>query len=75
MNTQQMPNSEDEILRAIQELYPSLTEEESKQAAQNFRRYVEIIYEIQCDGALTTPEIDNAEPVDSIKERSNSLKS
>lgn len=70
-----MNNSEDEILRAIQELYPSLTKAESRQAAQNFHRYVEIIYEIQCNEALPTPAIDNAEPVDSIKERSNSLKS
>jgi hypothetical protein len=76
MNSQRMKNSEDEILIAVQKLYPFLTEAESRQAAQNFRRYVEIVYEIQCkEEEFPTPTVDNAEAALSIKERSNSLKS
>jgi hypothetical protein len=71
-----MEKLEEEILIGVRKLYPTLTEAESIQAAQNMRRYLEIVLEIQCK-EMTAPrsEVDNARSGLSIRERSNSLKS
>jgi hypothetical protein len=71
-----MEKLEEEILIGVRKLYPTLPEAESRQAAQNMRRYLEIVLEIQCK-EMTAPssKVDKASMTPSIKERSNSLKS
>ena len=58
---------------AIRELYPTLTDQELKEAEKNFHRYVEIALEIhdeQLCGAAN-PGIDTCPHSPTIKERSN----
>jgi hypothetical protein len=71
-----MKNPDEDILISVRKLYPTLTEAESRHAAQNLRRYFEIVLDIhRKEATAPSPEVDNAAITPSIKERSNSLKS
>jgi hypothetical protein len=60
---------------SIRELYPTLSEEELKQAEANLKRYFEIAFEICGDdrsGSIDTP-IDSTRASPKIEERSSAI--
>ena len=62
-----------EKIDALRRLYPTLTEEDLREAEANLRRYFEIVWEIQSERCSSTSEgqFDSARPSPMIKERSN----
>jgi hypothetical protein len=66
-----MPSDPTDI--SFREIYPTLTEEELKEAQENLRRYLEIAWEIQNEKSSTLPEgaVDSSRSSSTMKERSN----
>ena len=59
-------------LSALRELYPTLNEQELKQAEANLTRYLEIALKIYEEQAATAGAVDTSAAAPTIKERSNS---
>jgi hypothetical protein len=55
----------------FRKLYPTLTEQELKEAERNFRRYLEIALEIQKEQVSTVDDFDSSRGPATMKERSN----
>jgi hypothetical protein len=57
----------------FRELYPTLTDEELKQAETNFCRYLAIVWDIQKEQVSRADDgaVDTSAPSSTMKERSN----
>jgi len=58
-------------LISLRDLYPTLNDQELKQAEANLTRYLEIAFEIYQEQAAKTGAVDTSEAAPTIKERSN----